>query len=275
MAQPSDKVLAVLAAFTIDRPALTLSEIAEATSLPVSTAHRLLERLAAWGLLEKSDQKLYSVGGRLWALGALSPRIYQQRIAIVPYLERLYLETHLQTVLTTPHPDGTLVIEQLLGWMDGPLSGGLGDHLPLHASSPGLVALAFGPPQLWSAVSSRPLRRFTDRTIADHRQLLQTLRRVRRQGVAVSAGALTARTSSVSVPVFSPVNVLYGAVSLVWGDAPVDLDELVPVLQRTARSISAALQATDPHDVPHAIVQEARRRHVLALSGDQPGRRIP
>ena len=48
MRTATGKLLAVLDAFTRDRPVLTLSELARAVDVPLSTAHRLVAELTAW-----------------------------------------------------------------------------------------------------------------------------------------------------------------------------------------------------------------------------------
>ena len=48
----------------------TLSEIAAATGLPLSTAHRLVRELAAWRILERTEDGGYCVGLPLRLIGA-------------------------------------------------------------------------------------------------------------------------------------------------------------------------------------------------------------
>lgn len=251
--QPSDRLLAMIGAFSLERPVLALSEVAELTGVPTSTAHRLLERLVAWEVLEKDEQKRYSIGSRLWEKAVLSRGHFQQRTTVLPYLERLFVATHCECALTVLHSDGSLVIEQLLGWMDGPVAADLGQHLPLHATSPGLVALAFGPSTLWESVTRRTLPRFTARTTVDLDRLAQRVRQTRRQGCARSDGELVASTISVSAPVFDRTGRLYGAVSLVWGvggepSAPAD------AVRGAAHSITEAMRAVDPHSAPRSVM---------------------
>ena len=47
----------------------TLTEIATATGLPLSTAHRLVRELAAWKILERTDDGDYCVGLPLRLIG--------------------------------------------------------------------------------------------------------------------------------------------------------------------------------------------------------------
>ena len=58
----------------------SLTEIARLTCMPVSTTHRLVTELAGWGLLERTDESQFRVGGSIRAIGSrvsYSPRIIE------------------------------------------------------------------------------------------------------------------------------------------------------------------------------------------------------
>ena len=83
------RVLAILSAFNADSDAMSLSGIARAASLPLSTAHRLVGELAEWGALERAEDGRYRIGLRLWEVGALAPRSLGLRERAMPFLEDL------------------------------------------------------------------------------------------------------------------------------------------------------------------------------------------
>lgn len=248
-----DKILAVLGAFSIERPSMTLSEIARATDLPTSTVHRLVTRLSSWGALERDQRRRYVIGFRLWQLGMLSPRFHHQRAHIVPFLERLYIETRQPAVLSAFHPDGSVVVEQHLGWRDVNLVAGVGERLPVHATSPGLILLAFGPPAVWELLVQGPLRPYTSRTVVDLPALRRIAQEVRRTSIAVSEGALVSTTCSMSAPVFGHRGELYGAVSIVWTAGRFDASPAAPKLLSTAQRISSALRESADESLPHPV----------------------
>ena len=236
-----ERILSVLGAFNADRPSLSLSEIAEITGLPVSTAHRLVSHLVAWGALERDERRRYVIGLRLWEIGVLSPRAYRYRARILPFLEELFVATREHVVLTALHDGEGVMVEQLLGRRGARLAAGLGERLPLHASSPGHVFLAFGPPELWETIEAEPLHPYTSRTITDRDVLRRVVRDVRRTSVSISEGAIVASTVSVSAPVFAQHGDFYGAVSILATIGAVDPQALAPLVLRAAQLISAAL----------------------------------
>lgn len=236
-----ERILSVLGAFNADRPSLSLSEIAEITGLPVSTAHRLVANLVAWGALERDERRRYVIGLRLWEIGVLSPRAYRHRARILPFLEELFVATREHVVLTALLDGEGVMVEQLLGRRGARLAAGLGERLPLHASSPGHVFLAFGPPELWETIEAGPLHAYSPRTIVDKDALRATVREVRRTSVSVSEGAIVTNTVSISAPIFAQRGEFYGAVSIVATIGTVDAAVLAPLVLRAARLISTAL----------------------------------
>ncbi|HEX5731028.1 IclR family transcriptional regulator [Microbacterium sp.] len=263
-----DKILVVLGAFSIERPSMTLSEIARATELPMSTVHRLVAHLTSWGALERDSRQRYAIGLRLWQLGTLSPAAYQQRALVVPFLEQLFVDTRRSVGLSVFRPGGDIVVEQSLGWRDADFAAGLGERLPVHASSPGLILLAFGRPHIWRALAKRPLRRYTSRTIVDPAALRRAVERVRKTSIAVSEGALVATTSSVSAPVFGHDGDIYGAVSVVWTTKTADAAELAPRVLSTANRVSAAMRdlrdELHPHPVRRGVFDPSRAGDAIA-----------
>src|SRR5689334_5245915 len=64
----TSKVVALLDAFTPAEPVLSLNELAAATGLTTSTAHRLANELVEWGGLERGENGGYRIGLRMWEI---------------------------------------------------------------------------------------------------------------------------------------------------------------------------------------------------------------
>lgn len=241
MVESHRRLLLVLSAFTTETPRLTLGEVMHATNLPASTGHRLLEHLVAAGVLVKDERKRYTVGDRMWELGIQSPRSRQIRTLVVPVLEQLFLTTRLQVLVAGLACNGQMIVEYTIGRNPGGFFGGVGQRLPLHAVSPGFIALAFGPTGLENTVLSHPLRRFTDSTITEPDELRALVRDVQNAGVAVSHGSFVAGTTSVSAPLFDSLGHFYGAVSVMWEKRAGERD-VIPLVMDAAATITNALR---------------------------------
>ncbi|MEU0966458.1 IclR family transcriptional regulator [Streptomyces sp. NPDC005917] len=236
-----DRLLAVLAAFDHRHPALSLSGISRRAGLSLSTAHRLVGALTAWGALERDPDGFYHVGLRLWELAALAPRGLALRQIALPYLEDLYEATHENVQLAVR--DGSEVV--YIEWLSGRSAVGVhirvGARWPLHATGVGLALLAHETPGLQQEYCAGSLAAFTPYTITDPGQLRRSLAEVRRTGVAVSSRQVTDDALSVAAPVRGAAGQVVSAVSVVVPQAGAQVPALVPAVRLAARGISRAL----------------------------------
>lgn len=153
------RVLAVLDAFTAEAPELSLTDLARRAGLPLSTAHRLVGELAAWGALERDEDGRYRVGLRLWEVGALAPRSLGLRESAMPFLSDLHEVTGENVQLAVLDGTEVVYVERLVGRGTVGVVTRVGSRLPLHATGVGLVLLAHAPVDLQERVLSRPLGR--------------------------------------------------------------------------------------------------------------------
>lgn len=248
-ARPSvaGRVLAVLAAFRPDRPRLTLSEVARAAGLPLSTAHRLVGELTAWGALERGEDALYRIGLRLWEVGALAPRSVGLRERAMPFLEDLYEATRQNVQLAVRDGHEAVYVERLAHPVGVRVLSRVGGRLPLHATAVGQVLLAFAPPLVQADVLTGPLPALTTRTVTDPRALRRGLAGVRRDGVAVCDRMVDPLALSVAAPVRDSDDDVVAALAVVVASpsAPggVKPRTIVPAVRAAARGVSRALGA--------------------------------
>ena len=233
-------MLALLAAFDADHRELTLSRLAERAGLTVSTAQRRAAELVAWGALERTAEGRYRIGLRLWELGALAPRGLPLREAALPFLEDLYLITRENVQLAVREDTEAVFIERLTGRAAVPVRTRVGGRFALHATGVGLVLLAHAPADVLDRVLARPLERYTAATITDPHRLRSALARVRRDGYAVSAGAVTDDAVSIAAPVTDAGGQVVAAVSVVVARENPNPAALVPAVRTAARGISRA-----------------------------------
>ena len=237
------KILAVLAAFTRERPALTLSELARAVDVPLSTAHRLVAELCAWGGLERGDDARYRIGLRVWELGALAPRGLGLRQAALPFMEDLYEVVHENVQLAVRDDDELVFVERLAARDSVEVLTRVGGRFALPPTGVGLVLLAHAPVDVQERVLAGPLPRYTPFTITDPARLRRVLADVRRTGVAVSDRQVTADAVSVAAPIAARGQVVAALSVVVRGDSPAAVRHLAPGVRAAARGISRTLDA--------------------------------
>jgi DNA-binding IclR family transcriptional regulator len=239
-ASVTSRALAVLGAFDTRHRALRLSDIAERSELPLSTAHRLVGELETWGALRRLPSGEYAIGRRLWDLGMLAPVQTGLRETASPFLHDLYGAT-LETVHLAVR-DGleTLYVDRLAGHRSVPIVSTIGSRLPMHATGVGKILLAFAPAEVREAVLSAPLRRFTPYTVTTAARLAEQLDRARAEGYATTVEEMSPGACSVAVPIIvdaAPV----AAIGIVVPDLRRTRTRLVAALKVAAQGIARSL----------------------------------
>ncbi|WNV73779.1 IclR family transcriptional regulator [Geodermatophilus sp. DSM 44513] len=239
----TSRALAVLGAFDARAPRLSLSEIAERAALPLTTAHRLLAELTAWGALTRRPDGRYEIGRRLWDLGLLAPVQLELRQLAAPFLLDVHTATRDTVHLAVREDRSALYVERISGRESVPVVSQVGSRLPLHATGVGKVLLAAAPEDVVDAVLRAPARA-TRHTVVDPGRLRRELAEARRRGYARTAEEMSLGTLSVAVPVRAERATgpaVVAALGIVVPSHRRDLLRLVPVLEVAARGIGREL----------------------------------
>ena len=225
-----DRALTVVDA--VEAGARTFSEVAGATGLPRSTAHRLLKALEAHGLLTLEHGTGYRLGPRLVQLGAAARREAPLRDLAHPALERLARTTGESTQLYVRLGDARACVDAVESKRELRTIVPVGASLPLWAGSAAKVFLA------WDPHLVRHIRR-----AADPDRFARDVELARSRGWASSSGEREAGVGSVSAPVLAGESL----VAVVSGSGPSGrmgregVRHAVPEVLRAAREIEAAL----------------------------------
>ena len=243
----TSRALAILDAFDSSCPRLSLSEIAERSGTPLTTAHRLLADLTDWGALSRRTDGRYEIGRKLWDLGLLAPVQLELRQVAAPFLLDVHTATRDTVHLAVRDGAKALYVERISGRESVPVVSQVGSRLPLHATGVGKVLLASAPDDVVDQ-ALRQLSRETRHTVADPRLLVRELAEVRRRGWARTAEEMSLGAASVAVPVTvervaGPVVV--AALGIVVPVHRRDVGRLAPVLQVAARGIGRELARSD------------------------------
>jgi len=234
--------LALLAAFSPERPRLSLSEMARRADLPVSTAHRLVAELVEWGALERVHNE-YVIGQRLWKLGLLAP--IRQNIAEIaaPHMQDVLFVTHNVVNLFVLEASKVLLLERISGTKVGTPFRKVGDPLPLHASAAGKVMLAFSRKDLMPQ-AVEDMSSLTQYTITSASTLQAEIAEVKKSGYAISRQEAGLENYAVAVPVLDAMGYAVAALGVVHQKAPA-IGSVVPVLRIAARGIARRLTSVD------------------------------
>jgi DNA-binding IclR family transcriptional regulator len=230
-----------LSAFDIAHSAMTLSEIARRTALPLTTVHRLTGELTRHGLLERDEQHHFRIGLRLWEIASTAARAVDLREAALPYLQELYATTRENVQLAVLDGVEAIYLERLSGPDSVHIVTRPGSRLPVHASGVGLVLLAHAPIEVQDEVLGRPLARFTRFTMTDPRRVRRTLADVRRDGYVISDRQIEPVSVSVAAPIRDRTRRVVAAVSVVVAAGEKDPRSFIKPVVSAANAISARL----------------------------------
>ncbi|MGW0537624.1 IclR family transcriptional regulator [Streptomyces sp. NPDC003032] len=235
------RALRILGAFSVNCPEMTLSELARRSGLPVSTVHRMLGDLIAWGALERGDKGCYRVGLRLWEVASLAPRGQGLRERALPFLEDLSRITRENVQLAVREGTEVVFVERIAGSGAVPVLTRVGGRFALTATGVGLVLLAHAPAEVQEQVLAGPLQRFTPGTVTDPRALRRMLAEARTNGYAVSDRQVTMDALSVAAPVYGGGDAVIASVSLVVRHGSTSAHALARLIRTSARAISRAM----------------------------------
>jgi DNA-binding IclR family transcriptional regulator len=235
------RALRLLDAFSAQRPALTLSDLARRAGMPVATAHRIMRELCAWGAVERDEDGLYHIGLRLWELGALAPRGPGLRERALPFLEDLSQITRENVQLAVREGAELVFIERIAGSGAVPVLTRVGGRFALTATGVGLVLLAHAPADVQEEILSGTIERYTRKTVIDPAQLRRMLADVRTNGFSISDRQITLDTLSVGAPIYDGHDQVVAAVSLVVRYGNASPHTLAPLVRTSAHAISRAL----------------------------------
>jgi DNA-binding IclR family transcriptional regulator len=206
-------LLSVLAA----RPDATPGELAEELAEPRSTLYRLLAALEEHGFVEPAPRKgAYQLGLRLFTLGsAVARRFADVRAAALPTLERLHEVTRQTIFLTVRRGLEAVCVERLDGELVQVMVLPVGGSIALHGGANARALLAFEPEPFWEEYAAHaPLQRFTDKTPVTADALFEELRRVHRDGFAVSDEDVIPGIASIGAPIFDHAGRLRASLSM-------------------------------------------------------------
>lgn len=196
-----ERITAVLSAFDEGHPSRTLTELARASGLALSTTHRLAAELTRHQLLERPPTGTYVIGRLVWNLGQLAPVQTDLRRVAGPFLHDLHAATLATINLAITEGQQVLYIDTLVGSRSVSVLNQVGTRLPMHATGVGKVLLAYGSDELRRAVLEAPLRRVTAHTITQPGRLLRQLEAVLHDGYATTQEEMSLGACSVAVPV--------------------------------------------------------------------------
>ena len=239
-----DRAFALLLSFDETHRRLSLPELARRSGLPSSTAHRLAERLVAFGALDRAGGGGYVIGPRLWELGALAPR---SRPFVVPAgaLDAVSRATRGAVHVGVLDGETALVVSARRADEAAPSGHRAGDRLALHHGGLGRVLLAHAPTTVQERILQRGAGALGTPAAWDASKLRHTLADIRATGVDV-VHRRSVRAVTVAVPVHGPGAAVAAALSISVVAHGADVVRLVRLAVAAAEGLSRDIDERSP-----------------------------
>ncbi len=257
--QTLERGLAVIQAFSRERPALTLSEVAHYTGITRASARRILLTLQELGHV-RSDGRIFSPTPRLLSLGwaYLSSLNLSEMAGML--MEELSDKTNEAcSAATLDLPDVVYVARVPTKRMLS-INLDIGSRVPATHSSMGRVLLAdLTPAQVESFIRSRRIVPYTEHSLTEPDEIIAEVESAREQGWAIVDQELEIGLRSIAAPVRRADGRVIAAINLsaVASRATVkDLrTRMLPHLLETADAISNAIIQGNTSRIENAFAQ--------------------
>ncbi len=165
---------------------LSLKQIAQATGLHPSSAHRILGSMVDAGLVDRVEPGTYRLGIKLLELGNLVKSRINVRLEALPYMQQLHQELRETINLSVRRGDEIVYVERTSsGKSMMRVAQVIGARAPLHVTAVGKVFLAHDSDKACMEYARRTgLAPLTENSISDCKKLSEEIERIRKKGYA-------------------------------------------------------------------------------------------
>lgn len=222
------KAVRLLECFSIQKPELGITEIAQMLDLQKSTVHNIASTFETLGYLSQNKETgKYYLGVKLLQFSYIVNNHMGFHKFFLPYMKQITNELHENVYLGIPHEGEVLYIECCY---PNEANGGrsiLGEHAPMYCTGLGKAMLAFLPESKQQAYAKQPMERFTKNTIVTSDALLEELTQIRARGYSIDNMEHEYGITCVGMPIFGNDRRVVAAISVSGPSLRFDSDTLV------------------------------------------------
>jgi DNA-binding IclR family transcriptional regulator len=235
--------LALLDAFSFERPEWGVRELARAYALPQATTSRLVSALCTEGFLAQTPAKRYRLNLLLREIGVSAARGSDLYDLALPHAVRVRMECGLATTLWVLDGLDAVILERL-GECEGEQRRSPRKRWPAYATCGGKAMLAFASQTLIEEVFRRPKEACTPYTLTQRAALASALDDIHRNGYAGETEESQIGWSGLGVPILTASGRCAGALGIevpqpAWH--PATAAKTLVLLRDAARTIGAEL----------------------------------
>ena len=227
----------LLALFSPERDALGIREASQLLKIPPANIHRLLSSMEEVGFLEKTPDRRYRIGERLFEVGALYSHGIPLRSIVRPHAEELAIKFKTTVNFSIPskrNPHLAITIDRIPNWQSHFSVQRLALNVPIHCTGVGKAIFAFYKQEKQEEIfKAIQLERYTTRTITSAKILRAELKKIRKEGIAFDRGELYENIFCMACPLLQKGEVV-GSISLT--------DTIDRITQNNCKKMAKALK---------------------------------
>ncbi|OEJ67020.1 hypothetical protein BEN30_10635 [Magnetovibrio blakemorei] len=248
------RALSILNVIADKAHGMTMTEIAQSTSLPMSTAHRLLTTLQHERYVRYDpEQSLWKMGVQAFIIGNAFVQSRDIISTSMPFMVALMEKSGETTNLAVADQGECIYLAQVECHQMMRMQAKPGSRVPIHSSAVGKALLAAMPGEKAKKfIQMREFERATDNTVIDQKALCKEIEQVREIGFAYDDEEHCVGLRCVASPIFDEFGEPIAAVSLSGPLARVS-DSRFPILgamvKEAAEDITAAMGGKKPKNV--------------------------
>lgn len=245
------KALELLGCFSIDTPAMPLSQLARKLDIPKSTAHNLLRTLQSFDLVRQDPaSRRYRLGPRAMELGLLFSRRTEVLAHARPVLRKLAEETRETVKLGILSSNEVLIIAAIESSHQLHTRGDIGRRWPLHSCSLGKAMLSALPnAEAEEILQAKGMPRYMDSTITTWPDMQRELNRIRNRRYALDLEENEAGVCCAAAPVVDPLRGAVAAISVSGPTVRLDKERLIEIGRRLSRAASIIESNTQSEEI--------------------------
>ncbi len=196
---------------------LSLSEIAEKISLPISTVYRIVQNLIAWQHLAEKDNGNYTLGFAYLTYGNIVKRDLVLTNYARKHMEDLNQKTKetIYLAILDKMAGDIIYIDKLESHRNIKLAAGVGSHNYIHSTANGKCLVSkLGNDKLRELLAVRGMPALTTNTVTDFGKFVEEIKKVREAGFALDDLENEPGVRCVAAPICDYTGNVVAAVSI-------------------------------------------------------------
>lgn len=237
-----ERALDILLCFSMERPTLSLTEIAEQVGMHKSTIHRLLATQESKRFITRNQTNgTYQLGFLFFELASIMLHDLDIHRWAMPYLEEISLqcgETVDLAILDNSHVVYLQVVEST---QRVKIAAAVGEQLPAFCTASGKAFLAYLPEKLVVQILAQGMTKYTENTLVSPEDLFKNLRQIRELGFAISEQEYEKDINAVAAPILDANDCPVAVIAIVGPSYRMSRDrmlELGELIKETADAIA-------------------------------------